>query len=360
MKGCKLTEVEKFDCWLKSRTSYTLRGFHDKVLNNKPVISKWNILYSSDILDTDIDIKKTMIELVINSKLETIDKLLNTINTQPIPIIISCNNINIKMKIYIIDTGLIDNNIELNILIDILMPLNDQCSLQWMFWPDSLPKPNIDQYKYHDIKPVGKMVAQPRLTACFGKSYNFSGSTHKIEENTPDVIENLFTAITTMCNIPIERGPNMCLVNHYTHGRHCIGEHSDDERAMNYLKNVYCFCEGDSRELILRFSKKQMNKIPTSPFGTTASKMPREVVKLIIPEGLYIMNGENFQKGYTHQIPEVYPSLFKKIQKTCLNDIKNYPDYPRVKTFTENNADRTHLLQADWIAVNSDIIKKLL
>ena len=74
-----------------------------------------------------------------------------------------------------------------------------------------------------------------------------------MDEMQPE-IQNIIDFTNTTFNLNGNAKENMCLKNHYKHKRHCIGEHSDDEKEMGCLADVFCYCVG-SGELILRAHK---------------------------------------------------------------------------------------------------------
>jgi alkylated DNA repair dioxygenase AlkB len=355
----KITDVERFRLWTQSRTSYTLRGFCEKSkgCKSKTVVSNWKILCSTTLFFCKTGstkdfcsyiVTKAYDEKIINN--EERNKLIKRLEHTTFPTINFVVS-NITCIAHIVECA----NNKISIMIEFTnfseeRDDNSLPSLQWIMRKSTHEK-NIDtiNVEYHDIRPIGKYVTQPRMTSCYGKSYKFSGSTQKINNEMPEKIENMINFINLSAHLPKEAQVNMCLVNHYNHGRHCIGEHSDNESSMLSLKDVYCFCEGMPRELIIR--KKKDN---------TAKK--RELLKIMISEGLYIMHGENFQKKYTHEFPEVFPGIFKKLQKILYPLEKEFPDYPRNNTtsISDKGANRLHLLQADWIANHSKILECLL
>lgn len=234
-----------------------------------------------------------------------------------------------------------------------------ECSLLWMLWPKNIPFPKSQGGTggYHDIKLFNNMLTQPRETTVWGKSYTFSGATHEVEPGeVPNDIQQLFIATEQLLNLP-SGSVNMCLKNHYLHKRHCIGEHSDDDKEMGHLRDVFCWCDG-SGELVVRARKNhgELNG------GDVAKQTPkeREVIRIIIPTGLYVMQGQCFQKEYTHEFPEQYSAFYKRLHNQILNDTKKFPDFPRENIISKNGANRTHLIQADWIATNHERVSAVI
>ena len=131
---------------------------------------------------------------------------------------------------------------------------------------------------------------------------------------------------------------------------------------MGHLKDVFCWSEGANRELVIR-AKKDKVCVPLRKDKEKDSPGAREILRIMIPEGLYVMNGGHygcFQKEYTHEFPEVHPSTFKKLQDAFHDKVEEYPDYPREVVMSENGASRLHLLQADWIASHPKAAKNIL
>jgi hypothetical protein len=182
-----------------------------------------------------------------------------------------------------------------------------ESQLLWRRWPQHVPVPPPAPGDYHAVQIMGRLVAQPRQTKCYGSAYRYSGSTHPVEAHTPSEIQNLYDVTNEMFGHQPRRGAvNMCLENHYPTGRHYISEHSDDEPQFGELHNVYCWVTGPaSRVLVIRHRK---NLVP----GTPAE---REVLRVELPAGLYVMAGASFQRKYTHEFPQLHASLFTRLTK---------------------------------------------
>lgn len=204
---------------------------------------------------------------------------------------------------------------------------DNEAILKYCKWPEELLKykPNINDicnmvkdYEYIKVNtPVG-FKPQPRKTLCYDYSYKYSGQEHPIEKETPEFITQFYKYIEKEFNEPV----NMCLLNVYFHGRHSISAHSDDEKQMGKSTNVFCFVIGDEPR-IAHFKSKDKTKS----------------YSIVIPEGLYIMSGKNFQKDFTHEFPKMYESMYKHIK---------VPD-------TVSN-----IYKADWIWDHQDQIKEQL
>jgi alkylated DNA repair dioxygenase AlkB len=178
--------------------------------------------------------------------------------------------------------------------------LGGNAMLWWCAWPDFLPRPHFpDDAKYHPVRaPYGGMIDQPRKTVCYGHAYRYSGQVHPVEPETPEEILQLYRLVGDIFGgVQV----NMCLANGYYHGNHSISKHSDDEKQMGDLHDVFCFVTGATRPAIFRTKEKSV-----------------VVLKVDLPEGLYVMRGSDFQKNYTHEFPKVYETAFKNAFVKCV------------------------------------------
>jgi alkylated DNA repair dioxygenase AlkB len=146
-------------------------------------------------------------------------------------------------------------------------------------------------HEYVKVKvPKQGLVNQPRKTLCYGHAYAYSGQTHPMEPETPPFIQKLYDVTNAMFNVQT----NMCLLNIYSTGYHSISAHSDAEKQMGELTDVYCWSIGAQRKAIFR-NKKTFEKFTIE-----------------IPEGLYVMRGPNFQRDFTHEFPKAHHDAFQK------------------------------------------------
>jgi hypothetical protein len=124
------------------------------------------------------------------------------------------------------------------------------------------------------------ILTQPRKTLCYGVSYLYSNSRHVLQINTPSDIQTLMNITNEMYkNYDLSQTMTMCLSNKYQTGRHYISKHSDKEFQVSHIRDVICWVTGKSRKLIIR-SRKPSTKI----------------LEITIPEGIYIMKGDYFQR----------------------------------------------------------------
>lgn len=227
-------------------------------------------------------------------------------------------------------------------------------SLIWCAWPDNVVKPCVDfNTDYQQIKVFNKDVIQPRKTLCYGVSYHYSGTTHKLEESIPDSISTLLDLTKRMYKTNLNP---ICLANAYTTCHHCIHAHSDDEKQMDRIKDVICFVTGATRRLVL-----------------TNNSKPRSIVlDVSLPEGLYIMRGSTFQKNYKHEIPREYESAFKHFcsviphneeteddDEVKDNKVKDDESEDEVKD-TPKKKEMTALQKADYLHLHADEVMSKL
>lgn len=221
--------------------------------------------------------------------------------------------------------------------VEILMP-DKSSSLVWCTWPavdtnlgnakDPLdsnllirPIVNTDN-DYQKIVVLGRTVQQPRKTLCYGVSYTYSGTPHKLESVTPAPIQLLMDISAALYNLDgNESLQTMCLTNIYHTGHHCIGAHSDDERQFGYINDVLCWVIGSAREL--RITDKKTGKL---------------IIKAHLPEGIYIMKGRSFQHNYKHEIPRLLESQFKLFCKI-------YPE----------DCGLSSMEKADWLSTDTNV-----
>ncbi|KAL5263170.1 hypothetical protein ACHWQZ_G008545 [Mnemiopsis leidyi] len=133
----------------------------------------------------------------------------------------------------------------------------------------------------------------PRLSAWYGPiDYAYSGVVMKGNpvSDSPLVVaayHHLANNVLDPNNIAITA--DCFLVNQYRTGRDSCGEHSDDEPEVDRFSPIITLSLGQQRFMLIRELGKHGNAI---------------AVKLE-PGSVLVMNGDNFQGKYTHQIPKV-------------------------------------------------------
>jgi alkylated DNA repair dioxygenase AlkB len=208
--------------------------------------------------------------------------------------------------------------------------MGGNATLWWCAWPDFLPRPQFPaDAKYHPVRSpytVGGMIDQPRKSVCYGHAYRYSGRLHPVEPETPQEILQLYRLVEDLFGVQV----NMCLANGYYHGNHSISKHSDDEKEMGDLHDVFCFVTGATRPAVFRTKEQQM-----------------VVLKVDLPEGLYVMRGSDFQKNLTHEFPKVYETAFKNAFVKCVPT-------------AVSTMDMTTMEKADWLWMHQDEVKEKL
>jgi alkylated DNA repair dioxygenase AlkB len=183
-----------------------------------------------------------------------------------------------------------------------VLNLDDDCRVLWMPWDDEKwPRPVFPQdATYHPIVLYGgKSVMQPRKTVCWDHSYRYSGQWHPVEKGeTPQEIKNMYKVVNDLFGVNV----NMCLANAYENGYENIAAHSDDEKQMGNLHDVFCFVTGATRTAVFRHKQDKT-----------------KVLEVQLPEGLYVMQGQPFQQRYTHEFPKI--KGFDKMVGACPSDL---------------------------------------
>lgn len=132
----------------------------------------------------------------------------------------------------------------------------------------------------------------PRLSAWYGPiDYAYSGVVMKGNpvSDSPRVI-SAYQNIARNILEPngIAQTSDCFLVNQYRNGRDSCGEHSDDEPEVDRFSPIITLSLGQQRFMLIRELGKSGNAV---------------AVKLN-PGSVLVMNGDNFQAKYTHQIPK--------------------------------------------------------
>lgn len=145
---------------------------------------------------------------------------------------------------------------------------------------------NLHPQDYAEIKIFGKTFQTPRWHQSYGKSYKFSGISHKCSPIKHRYLKKLLNWV----NSDNKTGAtcNQILVNWYRDGNHYMGEHSDDESQLVPRSNIYSFSYGQQRDFVI----KSKNKIDSY----------RKVIAMK-NNSLIVMGGET-QIFYKHCVPK--------------------------------------------------------
>ena len=170
--------------------------------------------------------------------------------------------------------------------------------VEWMPWlpyqTQPAPRPLTALRK---VKIFNKLQTEPRHVRTYGKSYKYGKDAGVAceEGETPADVGKMMATINAAYGLEGAAQVNMCLQNDYPTGRHCIGQHSDNEKQIAQNKSVFCFVTGEASRTIAFRAKKT------------------RILKIDIPAGLYAMVGQDFQSLYTHEIPQAQIALFNRL-----------------------------------------------
>lgn len=242
----------------------------------------------------------------------------------------------------------------MNCVLRVVMPCGES-ELLWMPWLPDQVQPERHPGDYHPIRIAGRPVLQARATRCYDHAYPYSGQTHPLEPETPEAIRSLYRLTNAMFGLPQDgkRGVNMCLENDYGNGRLYISEHSDDERSFGLVHDVFCYITGPaSREGVFRVSKRRKHCVVLHN-----AMMTRDLFRIRIPAGLYVMRGRAFQQRYTHEFPQLHEGLFKRI---CSRAAKVFPGFPSKVDDRPDGCSQKGLVQAAWLKEHrEDVLRQI-
>lgn len=127
----------------------------------------------------------------------------------------------------------------------------------------------------------GSEIQLPRLTAWYGKDYNYSGI-HNEAKPLPEFMET----IKTMVEGYAEYKFNSVLLNLYRDGHDSIGMHRDNEKEFIEDAPIASLSLGQTRTFHLEHNKT------------------RKITKIELNHGDLLIMGHNSQKAYRHGIPK--------------------------------------------------------
>jgi alkylated DNA repair dioxygenase AlkB len=135
---------------------------------------------------------------------------------------------------------------------------------------------------------------QARLSCSMGGSYAYSGSVHPSSPWDPEV-----KSICDQINQTFNCTFNACLLNYYQNGSEYISAHSDDIRSLDSEGKVASLSLGAEREMVFK------------------NKHEPKTIKVSLPHGsIFMMEGEEFQKNWTHAIPPTSKDVGARISLT--------------------------------------------
>lgn len=290
-------------------------------------------------------------------------------STPSFPVILSVNHPCIQLRIHVIRCYDMLGDLHLNACLDLSMPAGE--SLLWMPWLPHQIKPSRTPGHFHHVN-FGRWAVMPRRSRCFDHTYSFSGQRHPVEAFTPPEITNLYAETNRLFHYE-EPGVNMCLENDYNHGRNYIFEHSDNERQFGKLHDVVCWVTGPaSRPLEIRVRRdKSLKAVPPHLIHLCAdpsqADKTRSLLRIQLPEGLYVMQGRSFQEHYSHEFPELHSKLFPRLVKAAAKEWPTGPGigkfdlhFPVETTASSKGVSMLAHVQADWLKANSSEVEALI
>ena len=207
-----------------------------------------------------------------------------------------------------------------------------------------LPSNNVGKGKeslsesatYHTVVMAGVARKQRRKTLFYSNcekiaSFEYSGASLLAEKQTPQHIQDMMDAIPKLFGDEA-KDINTCLVNYYPTRAHTIGAHSDDTSQMLKTKNVYCLVEGEASRKMEFVDRK-------------TSVMYRVEIP---PNSWYAMVGDDFQRLYTHALPEEDRAVFDHCSAMFF------------KNDDESNNNKTPAERADWLKANREKVRVML
>ena len=132
----------------------------------------------------------------------------------------------------------------------------------------------------------------PRLSAWYGPvDYAYSGVVMK--GNSVTDCPRVVSAFQSMAGNILEpnniaQSADCFLINQYRTGRDSCGEHSDDEPEVDRFSPIITLSLGQQRFMLIREKGNPGNAVSVR----------------LLPGSVLVMNGDNFQSKYTHQIPK--------------------------------------------------------
>ncbi|PQJ10063.1 alpha-ketoglutarate-dependent dioxygenase AlkB [Flavipsychrobacter stenotrophus] len=139
------------------------------------------------------------------------------------------------------------------------------------------------RWKQEPIKMFGKMVMQPRLTACYGeRSVAYSGITMEVQHWTEELL-----AIKGRVEEKAKMLFNSVLLNYYRDGNDSMGWHRDNERELGAQPVIASVSFGATRKFQLRTYKDKSDLVSVG----------------LTPGSLLLMQGES-QQVWEHSLPK--------------------------------------------------------
>lgn len=156
--------------------------------------------------------------------------------------------------------------------------------------------------KQYQSKTSGHLI--PRLSAWYGPiDYAYSGVVMRANKiSDVPIISAAYKHISDSILKPngIEDTSDCFLVNKYRDGKDSVGEHSDNEPEVDQTSPIITLSTGQTRTMLIREASKSGNAIAIR----------------LKPGSVLIMQGSDFQKKFSHQIPKDPSSTLPRISIT--------------------------------------------
>jgi alkylated DNA repair dioxygenase AlkB len=153
---------------------------------------------------------------------------------------------------------------------------------------------------HHKVLIHNKLFDVPRFQELFssvpGAKYAFSGTAALANPAIPDVVQRCFDMAKEMFPDFVWNG---ALVNWYADGKHYIGSHSDDERALVAGAPILSFSVGGERTFRIK--------------DKTTTKTVQDIVT---KDGSVIIMGGAMQREFKHEITKTAKLVAPRINIT--------------------------------------------
>ena len=169
---------------------------------------------------------------------------------------------------------------------------------------------NLRPEQRDTITVFGKKSVIPRWQQTYGiENYKYSGKSFTCKA-TPNIFQKYMDWINEYDTSDDKY--NMLLVNWYSDGSDCIGEHRDNEKQLIPNSDVVTISLGGER--IFRTKYKPVNQADTQ----NSNETQHVVMKRDFPtlNNSFMIMGGCFQNEYTHQIPRTKKQIGPRISIT--------------------------------------------
>ena len=154
---------------------------------------------------------------------------------------------------------------------------------------------NETLWQQEPIQIFGKMVMQPRLTACYGeKSVAYSGISMQPHPWT-DLLLDIRRRVEERAQVQF----NSVLLNYYRDGNDSMGWHRDNERELGTQPVIASLSFGATRKFRLRQYKKEGSPVSID----------------LLSGSLLLMRGET-QHVWEHQVPKTSKPVGGRVNMT--------------------------------------------